>query len=172
MGSKKRKNRQKAPKVLEPTKCQNRVLYASIAEIVCATFGILYQLLTLFGLQNADVQAALAASIAENGIALSLDQMMVMIRTLTAVQLIAAACALATGIYGIKVAQKADAASLFSRLCMFAIVLTGVGAVVSIQTGTVIASFVLLGVTVLLDIYAHKIKAELGLEPEPRKKRR
>lgn len=172
MGSKKRKNRQKAPKSQEPTKSQNRVLYASIAEIVCATFGILYQALTLFGLQNADVQADIAASITENGIALGLDQMMTMIRMLTVVQLIAAACALVTGIYGIKVAQKASAAGLFSKLCMFAIILTGVGAVVSMQTGTVVSSFVILGVTVLLDIYAHRIKVELGLEPAAPKKRR
>ena len=172
MGSKKRKGRQKDAKPKGPTKNQNRVLYISIAEIAGASFGLVYQAITLFGLQQADVQASIASSLASSGATLGFDEMMTLITVLTVAQMVVALCAMATGIMGVKVSRNVDAAGAFSKLCMLAVVIAGVGAVVSIQTGTVFASFVLLGITVLLDIYAHRIAAEAGLAPAaPWKKR-
>lgn len=163
-------SKKKRAKAIEPSRNQNAVLFISIAEIAAASFTLIMAIMALVGLQNAEVQSALAEALAKSSSTLSFDDMIAMITTATIVELICGIGCVVTGIFGIRISQDNTLALSYSKLCLFTLVLAGVGAVASIQADTIFISFVLLAITALLYLYVKKVHAEV--ESQASKKRR
>ena len=165
-------SKKKRAKATEPSRSQNAVLFISIAEIAAASFTLIMAIMALVGLQNAEVQAALSDALAKSGSTLSFDDMIAMMTTATVVELICGAGCIITGIFGIGISQESSLALTYSKLCLFTLVLAGVGAVASIQADTIFISFVLLAITALLYLYVKKVRAEAESQaPKKRRKR-
>ncbi|MGN0070641.1 MAG: hypothetical protein ACI361_02235 [Atopobiaceae bacterium] len=166
-------SKKKRAKAIEPSRSQNAVLFISIAEIAAASFTLIMAIMALVGLQNAEVQSALADALAQSSSTLSFDDMLAMITTASVIELICGIGCVITGIFGIRISQDNTLALTYSKLCLFTLVLAGVGAVASIQADTIFISFVLLAITALLYFYVKKVRieAESQMSKKHRKKR-
>lgn len=165
-------SKKKRAKIVEPSKSQNAVLFISIAEIAAASFTLIMAIMALMGLQNAEVQTALADALAQSSSTLSFDDMVAMIMTASVVEVVCGIGCVITGIFGIRISQDKSLAVTYSKLCLFTLVLAGVGAVASIQADTIFISFVLLAVTALLYFYVKKVRFEAESQASKKRKKR